>query len=704
MPRIDGAVDDEEWREALVLELAYEVRPGENIEPPVHTEALIAHTTRHLVVAFRAYDPNPREIRARLCDRDDMYDDDWVAIVLDTFNDQRRAFEFFSNPVGVQGDQIEALSGGGGTWDAIWESAGRITPFGYEVEMAIPFSCLGFQRSSDVQTWGLDLVRSYPRSVRHHIALFPRDRNNNCYFCQTEKIVGFSGASPGRNLEIIPTVSSVMIREYGDPAKSLESDITSSGDTQVGVTASWGFTPNFTLNATVNPDFSHVEADAAQLDINTQFALYYPEKRPFFLQSADFFSTRMDAVHTRAIADPIWGTRVTGKSGGNVIGAFTARDETTNLIFPGKQESDSTTLELETYASVFRYRRDLARASSLGALVTDRQGGDYFNRLIAVDGDIRFSRTDRVVVQVMGSMTRYPDRVVAEYDQPEGAFSGGAVDAFYFHDTKTWDWYGHYVDISPGFRADLGFMPQGDYRYGDVGWGHTWERDPGGPWTMLNVGNGVEASRDHSGNPLTRYVTCWFNYAGPRRSFFDMVGYLGYEWYQGTRFDGSHAEFAGGFWPTGRWSVVLRGTFGDRIDYDNVQQGTRLRLNPVVEFAVGRHLSVGIDHTWEILDVESGRLYSANLSQLYARYQFTRRLGVRMIVQYSDTLRDHALYRDEVDSRSRSLFAQVLGSYKINPQTVVFVGYSGNSANEWSNGLDRTDDTVFVKVGYAWNL
>jgi hypothetical protein len=704
MPRIDGAVDPEEWGEALSLELAYEVRPGENIDPPVRTEALLAYTADHLVVAFKAYDPDPRAIQARLCDRDDMYDDDWVAIVLDTFNDQRRAYEFFSNPVGIQGDQIEADSGGGGSWDAIWESAGRITQFGYEVEMAIPFHCLGFQKSADVQTWGLDLVRSYPRSVRHHIALFPRDRNNNCYFCQTEKVVGFRDASPGRNLEIIPTVSSVMTQEHGDPAKSLESETVSYRDTQLGVTARWGFTPNLTLNATVNPDFSHVEADAAQLDINTQFALYYQEKRPFFLQGADFFNTRLDAVYTRTIADPMWGAKVTGKAGVSAIGAFSARDGITNLIFPGNQGSDSTTLELETQASVFRYRRDLARASSVGALVTDRQGGDYFNRLVAVDGDVRFTRRDRVTVQVMGSMTHYPSQVVADFDQPEGEFTGTAVDAFYFHNTKTWDWYGHYLDISPGFRADLGFMPQADYRYGDIGWGHTWERDPGGPWTLLNVGNGIEGSQDHSGNLLTRYVTCWFNYAGPRRSFFDMGGYFGHEWHDNTKFDGSHVEFEGGFWPTGRWLLVLGGTFGDRIDYDNVQQGTRLRLNPIVEVVVGRHLSVGLDHTWEILDVEGGRLYTANLSQLYARYQFTRRLGVRAVVQYSDTARDPALYVDEVDDRSRSVFAQLLGSYKINPQTVVFVGYSGNSANEWSNGLDRTDDTVFVKVGYAWNL
>jgi len=704
LPRIDGAVDDAVWLDALQLELAFEVRPGENIPPPVRTVALLGYTADHLLVAFKAYDPDPASIRARLSDRDDIYDDDWVAIVLDTFNDQRRAYEFFANPIGVQGDQIEADSGGGEDWDAIWEAAGRITPAGYEVEMAIPFHCLGIQKSADAQTWGLDLVRSYPRSVRHHIGLFPRDRNNNCYFCQTDKLIGFAGASPGRNLEVIPTVASVMTQQYDDPTKRLESETGTSQDTQVGVTARWGFTPNMTLNATVNPDFSQVEADAAQLDINTQFALYYPEKRPFFLQGADFFSTRMDAVYTRTLADPMWGGKVTGKAGAHTIGAFTAADELTNLIFPSSQGSDSTSLELQTVASVFRYKRDLTGASTVGALVTDRQGGDYFNRLVSVDGDFRITPTDRVMVQVMGSMTRYPTEVVADFDQPEGSFGDHAVDAFYIHNTKTWDWYGHFIDIGPDFRADLGFMPQADYRFGDIGWGRTWERDPGGSWTLLNVGNGFEQSRDSAGNPLTRYVTCWFDYEGPWRSYLHAAAYLGDEWYEGERFNSSRVGFDGGFWPTGRWSVEVLGNIGDRIDYANVQQGSRVRLNPIIKLAVGRHLAVGLDHTWEILDVAAGRLYTANLSQLTARYQFTRRLGLRAVVQYASTTRDPELYVDAVDARSISLFTQLLGSYKINPQTVVFVGYSGNSANEWTDGLDRTDDTVFVKVGYSWRL
>jgi hypothetical protein len=366
--QVDAVLDEEVWRHALVLELPYEVRPSENVPAPVRTEVLFAYSTTHLYAAFRAYDPDPTAIRARITDRDAMYGDDWVALVLDTFNDQTRTFDFFCNPLGVQGDEIESPNGSG-AWDAIWDCDGRITAEGYVVEMAIPFSSMRFQHSEDDQVWGLDAVRSYPRTVRHHIGMFPRDRNNNCYMCQAEKLIGFAGASPGRNIEFDPTVYGVVTQERdGLPSGPF---VQRDRNMEPGLTARWGLTPSLTLNATVNPDFSNIEADVAQLDINTQFALYYPERRPFFLEGATFFNTRFRAVHTRTLADPLWGTKLTGKEGGNAVGFFTAHDDMTNLLFPGSQGSDMASLPMKSVGSVMRYRRDLGRGSNVGLLFGD---------------------------------------------------------------------------------------------------------------------------------------------------------------------------------------------------------------------------------------------------------------------------------------------------------------------------------------------
>jgi len=281
--KVDGLLDEAAWGSALTLELKYEIYPGENVEPPVRTEVLLIYSRSYLYVGFRAYDPDPAAIRAHLRDRDSSDGDDNVSITFDTFNDERRAFSFACNPLGIQTDNIvirgrwhRDLS-----WDAIWDSAGVITDWGYAVEMAIPFNVLRFPRANGKQIWGLFATRSYPRNVRHELRNVPNDRSNNCSLCQAAKIEGFEGISPGRSIELTPTLTALRTDgrdELPDgPMQKLESR------SDAGLSASWGITPNFTLNATINPDFSNVEADSYQLDINKRFTLRYPEKRPFFL-------------------------------------------------------------------------------------------------------------------------------------------------------------------------------------------------------------------------------------------------------------------------------------------------------------------------------------------------------------------------------------------------------------------------------------
>jgi len=280
--KVDAVLDEDVWQKAVVVEANIEVRPAENVPAPVNTEALMAYDETNLYVAFRCYDPEPEKIRAHLCDRDNIRNDDWILILFDTFNDQRRSYDFMCNPYGIQSDIIETSDNSDNSWDAIWYSDGRITDFGYVVEMAIPFSSLSFQHAEGDQIWSFDVVRSYPRNVRHHIGAFPRDRNNNCYLCQAPKLVGFAGVEPGKNIEIDHTFSAGYSQEreelddggYG-PMKE------SSQRYDPGVSANWSVTPNMTLSATINPDFSQVEADAAQMDINRKFPLYYSEKRLF---------------------------------------------------------------------------------------------------------------------------------------------------------------------------------------------------------------------------------------------------------------------------------------------------------------------------------------------------------------------------------------------------------------------------------------
>jgi hypothetical protein len=307
---VDAVLDEPAWDEALRLELPYEVWPADNAEASARTEALLTYDVSKLYVAFRAYDAHPDRIRARLSDRDRAFQDDFVGIVLDTFNDERRAFEFFVNAAGVQMDLVkDDISGReDSSWDAIWDSAGRVTEDGYVVELSIPYTSLRFQRQDGDQVWGVDLVRIHPRDLRRLYAMNQRDRDVNCYLCQVSKLVGFEGATPGRNLEITPTVTAIRTDvapdhkvDPSDPSSdtrrfSQRGLDTGEADYDPGITVKWGMTPNLTLSGTVNPDFSQVEADVGQLNVNQTFALFFPEKRPFFLEGADFFQTPLRAT------------------------------------------------------------------------------------------------------------------------------------------------------------------------------------------------------------------------------------------------------------------------------------------------------------------------------------------------------------------------------------------------------------------------
>ena len=329
---VDAVLDETAWQDALVLELKYEVRPGENVTPPVRTEVLLTYDAKNFYAAFRCYDPDPSAIRSHLRDRDTLGGDDWIALILDTFNDERRSFDFIVTAQGVQFDQIEAQSGEDPGWDTIWKCASKITDWGYTVEIAIPFLSIRFQRKHGPQVWGFDAVRRYPREHAYHIGLFPRDRSNNCYMCQAIKIKGFEGASPGRNIEFDPTVIGFRSDErkdfpHGDFKKQ-------SQEAELGLTAHWGITPNLTSNFTLNPDFSQVEADAQQLDINEPFALFYPERRPFFTEGTDFFAALENIIYTRTMRDPSWGLKLTGKEGATPLAhtSFVMKSQTSYFL------------------------------------------------------------------------------------------------------------------------------------------------------------------------------------------------------------------------------------------------------------------------------------------------------------------------------------------------------------------------------------
>lgn len=702
---MDGVLDEDLWDHALVLDLPYEVMPGENIPPPVSTECLLAYDDRNLYAAFRAYDPDPSQIRAHYCDRDHAFRNDYVGILVDPFNDGRRGFEFFANPFGVQmdfsrndvamGDQEDA------TWDAIWESAGRITDEGYTVEMAIPFTSLRFPRTDGRQVWGFMAFRAYPRTDRHQIGSMPFDRNLDCMVCQWEKIVGFEGVTPGRNIEIDPTVTASRTDERGDfPAGPLErGDV----DPELGLSARWGITPNWSVNAALNPDFSQVEADMAQLEVNTRYALYYPEKRPFFMEGADLFQTSIEAVYTRTVVEPSWGLKFSGKQGRNALGVFATRDAVTNLLFPSNQESDVISLNRDVTTGVMRYRRDVGGNSTLGMLFTARQGEYYRNRVYGVDGNLRPSPADAIRFQFLGCMTNYPLSTAEENDQPHDVFHGFGADLTYTHSGRDWAWWAYWDHRDPGFRADAGYVPRVDLREFGLGGQRNLWGERGDFLNRITVGLEGERTEEHGGTLTDQEVALFANFEGPWQSWLNTRFRQAREYYDGETYDLTAGNFFFNVRPTGDFTCSVGGNLGEAIDYDDSRKGNRLRIYPGLTLDLMRHFYLQLDHTFERFWVDGERLFDAHLHQARVVYQFNIRTFARAIVQYVDVDRNLGLYADEdTDPETRELFTQMLFSYKVNPQTVLFLGYTDNLEADGVIDLTRTDRTFFFKVGYAW--
>jgi hypothetical protein len=695
--KVDGLLDEKVWQEALQLELDYEVEPGENISPPVKTRVFLAYNQKYMYVGFRSYDPDPREIRARYTDRDHINNDDYVGILLDTFNDSRMAYVFMCNPHGIQADHITSPLGDQIEWDGIWNSAARITREGYEVEIAIPFSTLRFQGKKDGQVWGIDAVRSYPRKLSHLVGLFPRDRNNNCYLCQAVKTFGFQGIKPGLNLELDPTLSALVSqeREGFTEGKFVQKE----GKVDPGLTARWSFTSNLTFSVAINPDFSNVEADAAQLDINRQFALFYPEKRPFFLEGLGIFTSTVHVVHTRAIADPTWGIKLTGKEGRHALGFFSVQDRITNLLFPGPETSRMTSMNMRNMSTVFRYRWDMGHSSNLGLFFNNREGGDYFNRVVCIDGDLKFLDKNRILFEVFGSQTRYPEEIADAFQQPREKFKGTFLDAAYIFETEKIFFYIMYQDAHPDFRTDLSFITQTGYKLYVGGGEYRWRRNPGHWFTTIKLGGTYQYATDQNNNLLQKMVQANFNYHGPLQSMLYFTVNMGKRTYLGKEFDDNFVDFAAQVRPSGSLLIAVSGGGGDQVDITHIQAGKFLRFNPIIQYNLGRHLYLQVDHVFERLKVDAGRLYTANLSNIKMVYQFTARAFLRTILQYADIRYNPALYTDPQDPRFKHLFSQILFSYKINPQTVLFLGYSDDYYGIYE--IKQAHRTFFLKIGYA---
>lgn len=720
---VDGDIDETAWQNALAIPLNIVNHPWNNKKSPVSTTARIFENGEYVYISFEAQDPNPENILAFLGDRDSRWGDDLVGIKLDTYNTRRANYEFLINPLGVQHDSIVNVITGdvNDSWNAIWESNGKITDKGFQVEIAIPYRILNFEDNDAKKTWAIEFVRLYPRDSRLRISHMEIDRNDDCWLCQAPEITGFEKAKTGKNIMVTPAVVA---------QQNQTRDVYSSGagwdkdsDVDAGVDLRWGINANTLFNATINPDFSTVESDSGQLSINKTFSLYYDEKRNFFLENTDYFDTIYDLVYTRNIADPDYGAKLTGKVGEQSYGVFATNDTQTNFLLPGNLGSDIASIDAESKSAALRYRYDVSEALSLGAISTLRSADDYHNYVFGLDTKYKFDESNTLLAQALFSQTQYPTELTdslygeqAIRANKQDEFDDHAVKVEYKHVSEDWQATLNHESVGEDFRADLGFIDKVDFKKNRAHLKRMFYGDNSSFWQDANIAGQYVIKHNQNNELISRELAVSAGFNGPMLSMFDIM--LEQNEKVGLRHNGNSlaidgntdrfeeqlATFYARIRPLNTLELEAEFKIGDRIDYANNRLGDYQELYSNITWYATKHLQVDFYNTLAELDADGANVYQANLSELRLNYQFNVNSYLKLNLVYRDVDRNQANNPNVNSSEiNKNLSTQLIYAYKLNPQTVFYLGYSDFSLqNDDIASLSRAEKTFFTKVSYAW--
>ena len=716
---VDGNLDDDIWQQALIVDLDIVNSPWNNLPSPVKTQAKIIENGEYIYVAFIADDPFPEKIKGFLADRDTRWSDDLVGIYFDTQNNRRLNYEFIVNPLGVQHDGIynEMTGRGNELWDGIWQSYGKITPQGYQVEIAIPYRILNFKENDEEKIWAMELFRIYPRDTKLRISHVPLDRNNACRLCQYPEAKGFKNANTGKNLQITPAIvaSSEQTKDIYEP----EADWQKENNTEAGLDFRWGINPNTSLNLTLNPDFSTVEADAGQLSVNKTFSLYYDEKRAFFLDNSDYFTSNYNLVYTRNIADPDYGAKLTGKEGDHSYGFFSANDTQTTFIKPGNLSSKLTSFDEESLSTALRYRYDYNDDLSIGAISTLRNSDSYHNYVYGLDSKYRFDDSNSILLQALNSDSSLKT-IIDNSQTTSEELTDQAYKLDLVHQSEYWELTAGQQYIGRDFRADLGYMPKADFTESKLTVERLFYGDDYGDqqsfWSQANLSAQWQIQHNINNELISKSINTSFEIDGPLLSTFkvtlvhdEKVGLRHNENLTAidnntTRFTENQISFISDFEPLSNLYALIEATIGDKIDYRNNRLGDTVEVSGNLAWNATKHLEFDLYYTYSQLDADGSKVYTANLTDMRISYQFNVNSYLKLSLLYSDVERNinnNPLI--SVSQTNRYLSSQLIYAYKLNPQTVFFLGYSdGNYQDDDLIDLEKEQKTFFTKISYAW--
>lgn len=730
---IDGRMDEGDWARGALLSGFTQYDPSEGIPATQRTEIRVLLTSDAVLFGIRAFDSEDGGVRATLAKRDGFgRSDDYVRFVLDTFNDQRRAFVFQVNPLGVQGDGLWV---GGGRdpvdWnpDFLWESEGRVDGDGFTVELKIPLKSLRFPEDQS-QDWGLQVVRRIQRNG-FEASWAPISGESANPLAQSGKISGLSGLKPGRFLEFNPVMTGTVQGRAQAEAGGLQYS-NARGD--FGFNLAYGLTSNLTLDATYNPDFSQVEADAGQIAVNERFALYFPEKRAFFLEGTDVFSMPRQLVYTRSIGNPVGATKLSGK-----VGRF-------NLAYIGAVDEVSTSGE-NPVVNLLRVKGDVGENSTIGMVYTDRSVfGDRFNRVLGADA--RFVMGGRYTLDLLASGSANGE----EGSTPDW---GSLFLASFSRSSRNFTVSASMEDITEEFRAGSGFIRRVGVTQLEGRVGYTWRGKAGafleswGPSVSMegywdrqdfwagagtkeseidlnlrfslrgNVGGSISLSRDSYSFGADEYEGFFIQGVGPEgltpfsptpSTFGGLLSVRARSWI--SKWEGARISLGGSL---GETPIFASGIPADVAD--SRRGDISVTLYPTGSL----NLNLALRHV-SLFRKRDGSLYSrATIPRLQARYQFSRSLWVRGVGEYSSQTRGDVLDPEsgsdlvscsdtctpQTGTDAHDFRLEALLGYEPSPGTVLFVGYTREMRDAQAFGFrEFTPEAagLFVKVSYRFRM
>ena len=715
-PRLDGRLDDVVWRTASRITEFVQQRPLDGAPASEQTDVFVAYDSANLYFGVHAHYSDSGLVRANRVDRDQTTLDDRIAFYLDPFLDQQQAFLFSVNGYGVQSDATvgardqgagggrgrQGGGGGGGgagggsaslvaptgdiSWDALFSSAGTLVEDGWTAEIAIPFKSLRYPQQSDdeVHRWGFQVVRTIEGKDESDVWA-PLSRDVAGFLSQMGLLEGMTGLSRSRNLEIMPTVTA------GQAGfRDTTGQFVNANDAEGGVNVKYGITSNLTLDFTYNPDFSQIETDRPQVEVNQRFPINYPELRPFFLEGQELFSIRgpVTFVQTRAIVDPQYGAKLTGKVGRTALAFLVANDEA-----PGKVEDrDDPAFGQKAQVVIGRVRYDLYSESHLGVLVTDREFLDGHSRLGGVDGSLRLGPTHSFSFMAGRTSNRDVDGVERNSHAVEANIRKEGRNLGYF--------FGHY-QIDPDFQTDTGFVRRVDLKTSSGNISYRWWPES---W-IVNWGPRVNHRRIYNFDGVLQDSQTGLNVEARFTRNIDVRVTANRDMERFSGIDFWKTRFAVG----GNVRTSRRVSFGGEIDTgdqvlfeDNpyLGSGTDVQLNITLRPTSRLQSEVTLD-TSRFLDIRGGveeEIFDVRIWRAFTTYQFTSRLLLRNIMEYN--------------TFDKRLLANILATYRVNAGTVFFAGYDARyDQGDRFDGqlfpntrLLRTNHAIFMKLQYLFRL